>query len=73
MNREEIANRIADEGWFPSSETEYVECDNGYNIVKVMFISDDDIDAYIAEENQCAAEEKADGEREERMLEEKLK
>lgn len=48
-DREEIANKVADEGWCPDSTCTYNEEVGGYHIVKEMFISDTDIDDYIAE------------------------
>lgn len=64
--REDIANKLADEGWCPESST--TEQEDGYLIEKWMFIRHEEIDAEIAEMTQCAAEEKADADREERML-----
>ena len=65
-DREEIANKIADEGWCPEGDIEYIEADGGYLITKTMFISD--IDQYIAEMALCHAEEKLDAERDERLI-----
>lgn len=64
FDREEIANKLAD-GWCPDSETEWQ--DGGYLITKSMFISDDMIDEYVAEERMCAAEAKNDELRDDRL------
>ena len=67
FDREEIANKLADEGWCPDSTTEYNEDVGGYYIIKEMFISDDMIDEYVAEERMCAAEAKNDELRDDRL------
>ena len=51
MTREEIAEKIADEGWCPDSCTERPEYEHGYLITKTMFICDEEIDDYIKEHN----------------------
>ena len=60
MNREEIANKLADDGWCPESETLYLDEDKGYVITKTMFISDQDIDEYIGENDLEEAINKAE-------------
>lgn len=51
MTREDIANKLADDGWCPDSYTERPDGENGYLITKTMFISDEEIDGYIKEHN----------------------
>ena len=51
MTREDIANKLVDEGWCPDSGSgiEYLEDEDGWLITKTMFISDQEIDDYIKE------------------------